>query len=222
MGKPAGTLHQIATFMIQRPEKKWTVSEDKSILVDITRLDETGKYLARKALDLWSQATGLTFVETRIKRGDDNPNNDRGIQFYNSDPGIWSWLKNWDSKGAITNIVNFEARLYKNKAVPLLTLKNFMHEIGHALGLNHPGRYNGSGTYDSASHFANDSFQLTVMSYFDQKENYWLNASRAYPATPMAADILSCTATATTSAPATPCTASTPTPAATLTRLPGL
>ncbi len=79
MGKPAGTLHQIATFMIQRPEKKWAVSEDKSILVDITRLDETGKYLARKTLDLWSQATGLTFVETRINHGDDNPNNDLGI-----------------------------------------------------------------------------------------------------------------------------------------------
>ena len=44
----------------------------------------------------------------------------------------------------------------------------FIHETGHALGVNHPGTYNGgSPTYANDALYAQDSQQYTVMSYFD-------------------------------------------------------
>jgi len=43
----------------------------------------------------------------------------------------------------------------------------YVHETGHALGLDHPGAYNGgSPTYANNAEYAQDSLQYTIMSYF--------------------------------------------------------
>lgn len=43
-----------------------------------------------------------------------------------------------------------------------------LHEVGHALGLSHPGAYNGGyPTYFGSAEFQQDSLQYTVMSYFE-------------------------------------------------------
>lgn len=70
----------------------------------------------------------------------------------------------------------------------------YLHEIGHALGLSHPGLYDRSGSYSAdATHFQ-DTRAYTVMSYF----NAGANGSGAdhdqgglrYAATPLLHDIL--------------------------------
>ncbi len=68
--------------------------------------------------------------------------------------------------------------------------QTYIHEIGHALGLGHAGPYNGGATYGIDNSYLNDSWQSSVMSYFHQVENTWLNASFAYVITPQVADIL--------------------------------
>lgn len=64
-----------------------------------------------------------------------------------------------------------------------------MHEIGHALGLNHPGDYNGgSPTYAANAKYMQDSQQYTIMSYFNAS-NTGGNYGGYYASTPLLHDI---------------------------------
>jgi serralysin len=69
----------------------------------------------------------------------------------------------------------------------------YIHEVGHALGLSHPGNYNvgGTGTYQAYARdaiFFEDSKQYTVMSYFDEEPTHAFYAATR-PATPLLYDI---------------------------------
>jgi serralysin len=69
-----------------------------------------------------------------------------------------------------------------------------LHEIGHALGLDHPGHYNGSAQYSADAEYRQDTQQYTVMSYFnagsDGSGASHLTASGFhYAATPLLHDI---------------------------------
>lgn len=52
-----------------------------------------------------------------------------------------------------------------------------IHEIGHSVGLSHPGNYNGSAEYYPDAEYAQDTNQFSIMSYFDGTESgaYALN-----------------------------------------------
>lgn len=71
----------------------------------------------------------------------------------------------------------------------------FLHEIGHAIGLAHPGEYDGgSPTYQADAEYAQDSQMYTVMSYFPSYETGadWTGADgiRNHTQTPMLHDIM--------------------------------
>ena len=66
----------------------------------------------------------------------------------------------------------------------------YLHEIGHALGLDHPAPYERPIIYGEDNVFTNDSYQTTVMSYFPQSRNTDIDASFASTLTPMIADII--------------------------------
>ena len=71
----------------------------------------------------------------------------------------------------------------------------YLHEIGHALGLDHPGPYNGSGDYAADAIYAQDTTRYTVMSYFEGNEDgsatNWRGKDGVWhdPSTPMLHDI---------------------------------
>jgi serralysin len=71
----------------------------------------------------------------------------------------------------------------------------YVHETGHALGLDHPGAYNGgSPTYATDAEYAQDSLQYTIMSYFTANNTGadWVasDGKSYYAQTPMIDDIM--------------------------------
>jgi serralysin len=68
-----------------------------------------------------------------------------------------------------------------------------LHEIGHAIGLTHPGTYNASGdttfSYSQHAEYYEDSRQYTVMSYFGE-HNTGANYRGTYAAAPQLDDIM--------------------------------
>jgi Ca2+-binding RTX toxin-like protein len=73
-------------------------------------------------------------------------------------------------------------------SVDSYTLQTFIHEIGHSLGLGHAGGYNGSATYGVDNFYANDTWQMSLMSYMAQ--NNYGGATYRFTLTPMLADIM--------------------------------
>ncbi len=71
----------------------------------------------------------------------------------------------------------------------------YLHEIGHGLGLTHPGDYNGSGSYEADATHQQDTRQYTVMSYFNAGADgggadHYGTSGLSYAATPLLHDIL--------------------------------
>jgi Ca2+-binding RTX toxin-like protein len=70
----------------------------------------------------------------------------------------------------------------------------YLHELGHAMGLSHPGNYNGgSPTYAVDAAYTHDSIEYSVMSYFDASNTGadWqaANGTFYYPQTLMIDDV---------------------------------
>ena len=66
----------------------------------------------------------------------------------------------------------------------------YIHEIGHVLGLGHLKPNYDPLVFGVGNKFLLDSWQASVMSEFEQHQNTYVNASRAFLVTPMVADII--------------------------------
>ena len=163
--------------------RAFDVEPGGTLTVKITGLTAEGQQLARWALEAWSNVTGIDFEfveEGSAQISIDDRRAGAGTTFYALDSRI------------ITSYVNIgpEWLADHGSTIDSFTFQTYIHELGHALGLGHSGPYNGSGSYGSDNLFLNDSWQATVESYFDQAQNTYVNASFAYPVTPMIADII--------------------------------
>ncbi|CAK0777938.1 hypothetical protein CCP2SC5_70048 [Azospirillaceae bacterium] len=65
-----------------------------------------------------------------------------------------------------------------------------IHELGHTIGLGHPGPYNGSGEYATDAIFTNDTRQYSLMSYWDAgSDNNTTPHGNNFARTPLLYDI---------------------------------
>jgi Ca2+-binding RTX toxin-like protein len=149
----------------------------------------------REILAHYSEIAGLTFVEA-----DPNANsNDATILFanyYRGGSGIGGGYANYPGSRASAHSAG---DVWLNAASPAgvdMSIGSYerftvIHEIGHAMGLSHPGLYNASAgvtiTYENSAQFVQDTYATTVMSYFKGSATQQADLT---PDTLMLADIL--------------------------------
>ena len=188
------TLDQIAGQLVNGfwsgDSHHFNVTQGGTITVNFGTLTVAEQNLARAALQQWSDIIGINFQQVTIGGQ---------ILFDNSEDGsgnpvaatdaAWS---NGITSSAHVQISSSWVQTY-GTSLNSYSFQTYVHEIGHALGLGHPGDYNSTATYSDDAKFLNDAWSTSVMSYFDQHENFWFanqGFSRDFAVTPMGADIL--------------------------------
>ncbi|MCA3324978.1 MAG: M10 family metallopeptidase C-terminal domain-containing protein [Roseomonas sp.] len=166
-----------------------------------SRFTDTQISAALYAMQQWQDVANITL--TRVQDPGSQYSNNAQLTLWNytgatsgSGPANASGYGQWRSaSGTWQNFV------YLNEQKTLATaptsenggLEFYMHEIGHALGLSHPGPYNigGTGTYTAYAQdaiFFEDSEQYSLMSYFNGNTTHAFLGS-ANSTTPMLYDI---------------------------------
>ncbi len=162
----------------------FAVKPGATLNVDLSGLTAAGAAMARLALDSWTQTTGILF------NTEPPPGAVIHLSFDDTQSGAFTTQDKATGivKSAHVNVSTDWIASYGEGAAGY-SLQTYIHEIGHALGLGHAGNYNGSASFPGGALFQQDSWQMSIMSYFSQSQNRNSGASFAWTIGPMLADM---------------------------------
>jgi serralysin len=141
----------------------------------------------RSAFAIWGDFINVTFVEGTPATADINIGN------LATDEDYFSAYANYPGFSPVDGDIWISTLAASNQQIGLSEpgFRTLMHEIGHALGMSHPGAYNAAPgvtlTYEANAEYYQDSLQYTIMSYFSSSSTGAIRTS--FAATPMAHDI---------------------------------
>ena len=177
---PVGTYDDLAWFIAEKYNEGFTVgltpSEDGVLTYNAQALSAAHRDIARRSLATWSDLIPVRF------------------EFAQEDADI---TFDYSINGTINRHTNhadpFTGEVFLHDADSLFV---YIHEVGHVLGLGHPGFYpvpDATAPHyfgNAQTEYLIDSTQATVMSYVHGNNTSFIDADYNLPVTPMIADII--------------------------------
>jgi serralysin len=173
-----------------------TYTAGDSNISTFTQLTAAQIAAVQQVLQMYSELTGITFQQV-------NPGgttNNATLLFANytdatDGAGAFAYYPESTTSSSAAGDVWLNTQSVSTSTLPAgsYSFIAILHEVGHALGLSHPGLYNAapgvSITYPVNAQFAQDTQQYSIMSYFKETETGASDYSD-YPDTPMLLDVL--------------------------------
>ena len=163
----------------------------EDVIGTFTPLSGAEQTAVRAALQLWASLANISFSDLgnsnnatiEFANYSSSTDNSEAFAFY---PGSTS---SGSSAGDV--FINVYYASTTNDGPGTYEWMAFIHEIGHTLGLEHPGNYNagpsGVPTYQNSAQYVEDTRQYSLMSYFS--ETFTGGSYSVFDETPMLHDI---------------------------------
>ena len=153
---------------------------------------------ARAALQSWSAVANITFADAKSN----GYTNSATILFSNWNENTFGQGQAYYPSNKNTSDNSSDGDVFINTfytpstssfSVGTSNYKTLLHEIGHAIGLQHPGDYETAGaTYENSAGYIEDTQKYSVMSYWDQFISgavYFYQGQSFFASTPLLHDI---------------------------------
>lgn len=159
--------HEVAEYLISGSQapSRWA---DTDITYNIEGVTEEYQSLAELAFQTWDDISGLTFTRTtgvaEITVGDEDES-----ETYTSK------ITGAELEDGYIEILGAEINVYYginagDASINSYHMQRFLHQIGHAIGLEHAGPYESPVTYGVDNIYLNDSWSMSVMSHIHQHQ----------------------------------------------------